>query len=172
MSFLSKVVVTLTGIAVLMITTGPVYGQINSGETAPLFALEDVNGKRHNLAAMKSQPMIILYFFDVESRPSQEGLFSLDQLTQQYKGSDLLVWGITRSPKKKVTAFIDRTKTRFPVLLDTSNVSEIYQAQIILPTICILGPELKVLDYIQGGGQKFRDHAVAAGREKFAAQEI
>ncbi|NNL75603.1 MAG: TlpA family protein disulfide reductase, partial [Desulfobacterales bacterium] len=144
MNFFSKfVAITLTGLAALMLATSPGYGQINSGETAPVFSLEGVDGKGHSLSSIKAKPMSILYFFDVESRPSQEGLFSLDQLAKQYKDAQLLVWGITQSPKKKVTAFIARTQTRFPILLDTSNVSQLYQAQIILPTICILGPELK-----------------------------
>jgi tetratricopeptide (TPR) repeat protein len=151
--YLKLIGVILTGIVAAMLATGAGYGQIGSGQRAPVFSLEDVDGRNHSLDEMKAQPMGILYFFDVESRPSQEGLFSLDQLTQQYKDADLLVWGITQSPGQKVAAFIAQTQTRFPILLDTSNVSQLYQAQFILPTVCILGPELKVLDYIQGGGK-------------------
>ena len=154
MSLFSKVVaVAFMGITAVMFHTIPGYGKIIAGETAPVFSLKDADGKRRSLNSIKAKPMSILYFFDVESRPSQEGLFSLAQLAQKYKDLDLLVWGITQSPKKKVTTFVAQSKTGFPILLDTSNVSETYQAQTILPTICILGPELKILDFIQGGGK-------------------
>jgi tetratricopeptide (TPR) repeat protein len=97
--------------------------------------------------------MVIIYFFDVESKPSLDGLMSIDDLSRQYKNADLTVWGITASPKEKVAEFIAQTQSMFPVLLDDVGVSDLYQARFILPTICILGPELKMLDYIQGGGK-------------------
>jgi tetratricopeptide (TPR) repeat protein/peroxiredoxin len=151
--FLKLFSVVLLSMTTIMLGADFSHGQIRSGQTASTFSLEDVNGKRHNLAEIKAQPMIILYFFDVESRPSQEGLFSLDQLAKQYEDANLLVWAITRSPKQKVSAFIAQTKTSSPILLDTSNVSDLYQARVILPTVCILGPNFKILDHIQGGGK-------------------
>ncbi len=137
----------------VMVVTGTCYGQLMSGDTAPVFSLNDSEGKAYDLSTMKKQPMIILYFFDVESRPSHEGLLSLDELAKQYKDADLNVWGITLSSKDKVSRFMDRTKPTFPILLDKSGVSDLYQARFVLPTICIIGPELKLLDYFQGGGK-------------------
>ncbi len=78
---------------------------------------------------------------------------SLDQLAKQYRDADLTVWAITRSSKQKVAAFNNTTQTVFPVLLDTANVSDMYDAQRVLPTVCIVGPELKMLDLFQGGGK-------------------
>ena len=56
----------------------PSYGQIAVNQKAPVFTATDINGSRHDLATMKTHPMIILYFFDVTSGPSQEGLLMLD----------------------------------------------------------------------------------------------
>ena len=131
----------------------PGYGQIAINQKAPVFELTDISGSRHDLATMKSQPMIILYFFDVASKPSQEGLLSLDQLTKKHAGADLTVWGITRSAKETVSQFISRSGLRYPILLDTSNVCDLYNARVVLPTIYILGPKLRVQDHIQGGGE-------------------
>jgi peroxiredoxin len=97
--------------------------------------------------------MIILYFFDVDSRPSQEGLLSLNQLARQHKEADLTVWAITLSPKEKTSQFAAQSKLAFPVLLDTGKVSDLYGARVVLPTVCVIGPDLKVLDHIQGGGK-------------------
>lgn len=133
--------------------TGACYGQIACGQSAPGFSLEDLNGKRYDLSRMKDQPMIILYFFDVESRPSQEGLLTLNELAERYREIDLTVWAITVSAKEKIHDFMSRTSLGFPVLPDKSGVSNLYHAHVILPTVCTLGPGLKVLDYFQGGGK-------------------
>lgn len=130
-----------------------VQAQISSGQMAPIFSLKDFKGQTYDLSQMREQPMLILYFFDVESRPSQEGLLSLNQLMRQYKGANFIVWAITLSPKEKVTKFIEASGITFPVLLDLSKVSDLYQARQILPTVCTLGSGLKVLDYFQGGGK-------------------
>ncbi|MGD2029579.1 MAG: tetratricopeptide repeat protein [Desulfobacterales bacterium] len=137
----------------VIMTAGICYAQLPAGQYAPLFSLKDVKGKIYDLSNMKSQPMVIIYFFDVDSRPSQEGLLSIDQLSKQYKDADLMVWGVTRSATSKVKKFIKTIRPSFPVLIDSSGVSDLYHARLILPTICILGPDLKLLDYFQGGGK-------------------
>jgi hypothetical protein len=55
------------------------YGQFSSGQIAPNVSLKDLKGRTFDLSQMKKRPMIILYFFDVDSRPSQEGLLSLNR---------------------------------------------------------------------------------------------
>ncbi|MEW6380073.1 MAG: tetratricopeptide repeat protein [bacterium] len=132
---------------------GVSYGQIAPGQSAPLFSLKDIAGKSHDLAQMKNQPMIILYFFDAESRPSQEGIVSLNQLARQYKGYDLTTLAITLSPRAKIDQFRKQTDLGFPIIQDQSGISDRYQARQILPTVCIIGPGLRVLDHFQGGGK-------------------
>jgi len=140
--------------AILVVTTaGVCYSQLPEGQHVPLFSLKDVKGKIYDLSSMKNQPMVIIYFFDVDSRPSQEGLLNIDQLSKQYKDADLMVWGVTRSSKNMVKKFTTKIQPSFPVLIDSSGVSDLYHARLILPTICILGPDLKLLDYFQGGGK-------------------
>jgi tetratricopeptide (TPR) repeat protein len=159
-------------ITVIVSGTNACYGRIASGQTAPVFSLKDLNGKTYDLSMMKNQPMVILYFFDVGSRPSQEGLLSLDQLAKRYEDADLIVWGITLSSKKEVAGFLERTQPGFPVLLDKSGVSDLYQARMILPTVCILGPELKVLDYFQGGGKTTEIMLVRLAERKLRRKQI
>ncbi len=129
------------------------HGQPVTGDIAPAFTLEDISGKKLDLAEMNEQPMLILYFFDAESKPSQQGLLDIDQLVKQYREANIAVWGITMSPKETANSFFEVTKPGFPVLLDDSAVSDLYSAKLVLPTICVLGPNLKVLDYFQGGGK-------------------
>jgi tetratricopeptide (TPR) repeat protein len=126
---------------------------IKSGLPAPDFSLKNLQGTEHRLSDSSEVPMLVLYFFDVDSRPSQEGLLSLDKLAQRFAGTDLTVWGITGASRDEAAAFADRTSPGFPVLPDAGKVLDLYQARLILPTVCIIGPDQKVLDYYQGGGK-------------------
>jgi len=143
----------IAALATMFLGSTLCYGQISPGQVAPPFSLKDLKGRTHDLSGMKDRPMIILYFFDVESRPSQEGLLSLHQLSKQYKEADMTVWAVSLSTKEKVAKFVESTGVIFPVLQDTAKVSDLYQARQVLPTVCIIGPGLKVLDYFQGGGK-------------------
>lgn len=147
-------ITTCLVLALVMAASGiPPCHAVTVGQAAPEFGLKDLKGTVYNLAAMKSSPMMVLYFFDAASRPSQEGLLSLDQIARKYKGAQLTVWGITPSTRAQAADFAAKTRSSFPVLHDTAGVSEQYNARAILPTVCILGPDLKVLDVFQGGGK-------------------
>lgn len=127
--------------------------EIIPGSKAPLFTIADINGKTYDLGATKQSLMTVLYFFDASSRPSQEGLISLNNLIKRYGKADFTVWAITRSPKKDTIKFVEKLKPAFPVMLDTDSISKKYNATQILPTVCVLGPDLKVIDFLQGGGK-------------------
>jgi tetratricopeptide (TPR) repeat protein/peroxiredoxin len=129
------------------------HGAIAPGHPVPVFSLKDDSGTLHSLSTMKTRAMTILYFFDADSRPSIEGLLSLDRLATQFQDADLTVWAITRSPQSAVTAFKNSTQLRFPVLLDTERVSQLYDARRVLPAVCVVGPDLIALDIFQGGGK-------------------
>lgn len=152
--------------AVLVFSSGTGHAQPASGQPAPVFTLKDVGGRIFDLSTMKEMPLTILYFFDVNSRPSQEGLLSLNELARQHK-ADLGVWAITASPKDKVAQFASSTGLSFPILLDGANVNALYQAKQVLPVVCIVGPGLKVLDYFQGGGK-----TTEAMLERLAEREL
>ena len=94
-----SVILTECLIALLLSMAGDrqCVAEITPGQTAPGFSLKDTGGKAYDLSSMTTQPMAILYFFDADSRPSQEGLLSLDKLTKRFKGQELVVWGITTS---------------------------------------------------------------------------
>jgi len=150
--YLMKLNLMAAGFAVLLTLAGAAHGQARPGQTAPLFSAKDLKGKTLDLAAMKGRPLTILYFFDAGSRPSQEGLLSLNQLARQHK-ADMSVWAITSSPANQVARFVSIAGLGFPVIAGASNVAGLYQARQVLPVVCVIGPGLRVLDYFQGGGK-------------------
>ena len=164
----------LTMCIVVFLAAGSVVwaGPPRAGQAAKIFKLKDDRGYNYDLAAMKDNTMMVLYFFDAASRPSQEGLLHLDQLAKEYADADMVVWGITASSSKQVAAFVKQVQPRFPILMDTAKVSDDYQARTILPTVCILGPELKVLDYFQGGGKATEVMLVRLAQRQLQRKDI
>ena len=136
----------------LCICTGA-HGAALTDKPAPDFSLIDAYGYAHQLSLLKDSTMVMLYFFDADSKPSQSGLVALDRLSTTYPRAELVVWAVTRSSKAKVHQFLSHTPLEFPILLDNGTVSKRYQAERILPTTCILGPNLKVMDLLHGGGK-------------------
>lgn len=131
----------------------PIFAQPMTGDTAPDFSATDIKGTSFGLTMLSDRPLSILFFFDAESTSSQEGLKHLHKIVRQYKNADMTVWGITRSAKDKAAAFVRSAGIDFPVLLDTGDISDAYNAKLVLPTIYILGPSLKIVNYFQGGGK-------------------
>jgi tetratricopeptide (TPR) repeat protein len=140
--------------AVTLAVAGGASGTIGPGLTAPALSLKDTAGKSYDLSASKRRPMTILYFFDADSRPSLEGLLTLNQVARRSKGGDLTVWAITMSAREKASGFARKAGVTFPVLIDEGGkVSDAYLARQVLPSVCVVGPGGKVLDSFQGGGK-------------------
>jgi len=145
-----------TLLAIFLVVSGSSLSMARpaKGQLAPDFSLVTTTGENLTLSQQqKGHPLTVLFFFDATSRPSQEGLFSLDRLLKKYHQLDLLVWGVTTSARKEALSFVANVKPNFPVFLDTADVSEKYGAKGILPTVCLIGPQGKVINFIQGGGK-------------------
>jgi len=149
------------------------------GAQAPDFELKDINGRGHHLESLKERPMVMLYFFDAASKPSHSGLAALSRLCAKHGRSQLTVWAITRSDRGQIEQFLARSPVGFPILMDSGPVSKSYQAERILPTTCILGPGLQVMDLLQGGGQsaevmlaRLAQRALQRRKSSFAAAVV
>ena len=145
----------LIGLAAALIwsTTMTASAQPSPGQAGPDFTLKDAKGTPYVLSAMKDHQMAVLYFFDAASRPSQEGLAYLDSLKERFPEDNLVVWAVTMSPADAVARYVKQATPTFPVLLDPGAVSDSYAARAILPTVCVLGPDRRILDLFQGGGK-------------------
>lgn len=139
-------------LALMLVVPFSAPAQPMSGEPAPSFTATGLDGRSYDLAAMAESPMTVLYFFDAGSSASQEGLLRLDEVAVKYQTTGMTIWALTRSPKEKAAAFSRQHKPAFPILLDDGTIADQYDARLILPTICILGPDRIVLDLLKGAG--------------------
>lgn len=116
--------------------------------------LKDVNGKHYELSMLTESLMTILLFFDLDSKPSISVLQFLDKLAKHYDDVDFKVWAIVQSSEENVKKFIAQYQLAIPILIDRdAAVSELYDAARILPAACTIGPQLRVLDVLYGGGE-------------------
>ncbi len=159
-------------IFIFLVISNPCLGEVMPGTPAPSFSLQDVYGRDHKLSAMTDHSLIVLYFFNTESSSSQDGLASLNKLIKEFNGADFVVWGITKSGKAKVSDFILEKDVGFPVMLDNAGISSLYGAELILPTVYILGPDLKVIDYFQGGGKTTEKMLVKLAERELQRDDI
>ncbi len=137
-----------------LLAAGSAFGKAGPGTVAPGISLTDTAGKRFDLSGSKRRPMTVLYFFDADSRPSLEGLLTLNRVAQRSKSSGMAVWAITVSPREKASGFARKAGLNFPVLIDEGGkVSDAYGARQVLPSVCVVGPTGNVLDTFQGGGK-------------------
>ncbi|HSH69257.1 MAG TPA: tetratricopeptide repeat protein [Deferrisomatales bacterium] len=141
------------------------------GKAAPGFALKDRQGQLYALQPARDKPLLVLWFFAADSRPSQEGFLTLDRLAKRFPAGALSVWGITESTAEEVAAFVDKAGLTYPVLLDDGAVSEKYGAAVVLPTACVLGPDLTVLDHFVGGGEATEGMLVRLAERKLQQRE-
>jgi len=110
--------------------------------------------------------MMIIYFFDVDKPPHVETLLVLDGLIQKRRDTNLTVWGITRSDKSDVITFLKKTSIGFPILFDNSDVSARYDAILLRPTACIIGPNLKIIDHMTGTSSRTQKLLVKLAERK------
>lgn len=150
----SRLVLAVWIAAGYLAVAGSAFGTIGPGQAAPSLSLKDTAGKSYDLSAAKRASMTILYFFDADSRPSLEGLLTLNQVAKGQRGGGLTVWAITTSAREKTSGFARKAGVTFPVLIDEGGkVSDAYRARQVLPSVCVVGPGGKVLDSFQGGGK-------------------
>lgn len=79
--------------------------QIAPGKITPNFSLINIYGEKIDSSMKKKNIMIILYFFDVESPASQNGLLFLNKMSKAFEKFDIAIWGITSSNKNLVEKF-------------------------------------------------------------------
>jgi peroxiredoxin len=129
----------------------PLYAWVKVGAAAPPFSLKDLQGKTHSLAGGKAAQITILYFFDVDSQSSREGIIKLALMATKHR-SALRVLAISGSSREKLARFDRETDIPFPLLYDDGKVRSLYNAKMILPVVCAVDSGRMVLDYHQGGG--------------------
>lgn len=144
---------------------------LQPASAAPRFALNDMHGSLVEVKSLRGKKLLVLYFFDIESRPSLDGLSALDLLARQHPG-ELVVYGVSSSPPELIKRYLAGHSTTIQLLRDTSRVRELYGARQVLPVGCIIGEDFKVLEYYQGGGAGFNSAILGRIKRELQGKEL
>lgn len=129
------------------------WAQLAPDQAVPPFVLEDLEGRRHELADALGTELVILYFCDLESSSNRKGLYRVNAMLESHRDLKVKVFAITSSSGERARAFTNEIPISIPLLVDTAGVIEDYHSHLILPTVYLLNRELKVSKVVLGGGR-------------------
>jgi len=91
---------------------------IATGQSAPLFALPDLQGKEHRLAdALKKGP-VVLAFYKISCPVCQYALPFLERIHEAYGNDRVSFWGISQDDSRDTREFCEEYGLTFPTLVD------------------------------------------------------
>ncbi len=149
------------------------WAQLAPDQAAPPFGLEDLEGRRHELADTLGTELVILYFCDLESSSNRKGLYRVNAMLESHRDLNVKAFAITSSSGERARAFTNEIPVSIPLLVDTAGVIDRYHSHLILPTVYLLNRELKVSKVVLGGGRSMEiqieramETAVAGGQKR------
>ena len=112
---------------------------IKDHKKTPNFCLEELNGEKVQLAALKGK-IIFLNFWATWCGPCREEMPSMEALYRHYKETDFLFLtiSINSGGREPVRKFIERHRYRIPILLDPAGKTlELFEISRIPATLII-----------------------------------
>ncbi len=118
---------------------------------APEFMLKDLSGDSVKLEQFRGD-YILLNFWATWCPPCVKEMPSMDRLQRYFKDKGIQVVAISldKEPGEMVTAFVDKLKLTFPILLDPVGIVSGPYGASALPATFILDPDGKVIAAAKG----------------------
>ncbi|MCF6137623.1 thiol-disulfide oxidoreductase ResA [Pseudalkalibacillus berkeleyi] len=120
------------------------------GDTAPNFALKNLDGKEVELEDYKGKG-VFLNFWGTYCPPCEKEMPAIQRQYEKYKDQGVVVLAVDIAETKlTVKKFVDEKNLTFPVVLDQQReVVDVYGVG-NLPATYLISPEGKVIDKITG----------------------
>ena len=115
-----KNVTSIASILCLFLITGTSIGEVNTGQTAPNFNLQDQNGEWHTLDNYKGK-WVVLFFYPKDGTPGctteacsfRDNIFEFEKLNAQ-------ILGVSLDDVESHQAFSEKYSLPYPILADTN----------------------------------------------------
>jgi thiol-disulfide isomerase/thioredoxin len=140
-------------------------GRDMTGETAPDFLLNDVDGKPFRLSSTRGK-VVLLDFWATWCPPCREAMPVIEKLQHEFKDKDFLVVGVnTNEPANKARDFVEKAGITYTIVMaEGGSVVDEFQAK-GLPVMMIIDRDGKIIGHYGGwaGESKLRDRLRSAG---------
>ena len=115
-----KNIISIASILCLFLITGSSIAEINTGQTAPNFNLQDQNGNWHSLDNYKGQ-WVVLFFYPKDQTPGctteacnfRDNIFEFQKLNAQ-------ILGVSLDDIESHQAFSEKYSLPYPILADVN----------------------------------------------------
>ncbi|MES0362755.1 MAG: TlpA disulfide reductase family protein [Desulfobacteria bacterium] len=144
----------LVNIFMALLICGCGGGEDRSGppsNTAPDFALKDLNGRTYRLTDLKGR-VVLLNFFATWCGPCRQEIPDFVQLHKRFNGEGLEVIGVSLDMEAGAVLgpFINRYGITYPIVLGTREVVVDYGGIRGIPTTFVIDDKGKISDYFVG----------------------
>ena len=137
----------------MLLTVQPVtaISHTPSNQSAPAFALKDLQDRTVRLSDYKGK-VLLINFWATWCAPCLVEMPDLVRLQKEYEAHGLQIVGITCPPmtRKNVEGVAQKLKINYPILFGTDEVSDAYYATAVLPTTIIVDTDGKIRGRILG----------------------
>jgi peroxiredoxin len=135
----------------LLLSANVAAAELNAGDAAPEFTLQDLSGQKHKLADLRAKGPVLLFFWSTECGYCRVMAPKLQKLYAARGPAGLTVAGIDIdfNMREQVQAFVRERKLEFLILhgsLDNADVVEAYGVP-GTPTLVVVGRDGKVAYY-------------------------
>ena len=115
-----KNIISIASILCLFLITGTSIGEVNTGQTAPNFNLQDQNGEWHTLDNYKGK-WVVLFFYPKDQTPGctteacnfRDNIFEFKKLNAQ-------ILGVSVDDVESHQAFSEKYSLPYPILADVN----------------------------------------------------
>lgn len=126
---------------------------LETGERAPEFTLQDMDGNNVNLSDFKGDA-VILNFFASWCPPCRQEVPDFVELQNKYGPEGFSIIGISLVSAEDTKSFAKKMGVNYPMLIDDSVVSAVYGPIRSIPTTYILDRDHKIVKMYIGGKPK------------------
>ncbi len=126
--------------------------EIAVGESAPDFAIKDMEGNIVILSYFEEQP-VVLRFFETDCKFCRADTPIINVYFEKYKDRGLKVFYIAANHESKETVsnFIKDLDVPFPIIMDTeAKIADLYNI-LLYPQTIMIAPGRKILAIVPGG---------------------
>jgi peroxiredoxin len=125
--------------------------QLNIGDAAPSWTLQDLSGKTVQLSDFKGK-VVILNFWATWCTPCREEIPSFIALQSKYSENGLVIVGVSmdQGGPAIVKAFADTQMINYPIVLGDPLIAASYGGIMILPTTFVIDRDGKITNIQEG----------------------